>query len=187
MRRRPDHGSASLGEIYLYIGITSCDYKISQVSPFFNWYFIQIIQIRISNPAHPRLKQRDKLVFAGVHPRFAVIANQCAHWCGNPPVERNQVTITTRNRNVSQLCRAIVNTFTSIRGIATPLRPQARPERNRRRRLLARRSVRTGLAMTALFFKHQFVNAQRIPKKRPPGQEAQGEPYSLFSSSGRFS
>ena len=27
----------------------------------------------------------DKLVFAGVHPRLAVIANQCAHWCGNPP------------------------------------------------------------------------------------------------------
>ena len=38
-----------------------------------------------------------------------------------------------------------------------------------------------------LICKHQFVNAQHIPKKRPPGQEAQGEPYSLFSSSGRFS
>ena len=29
--------------------------------------------------------RKDKLVFGGVHPRFAVIANQCAHWCGNPP------------------------------------------------------------------------------------------------------
>ena len=30
---------------------------------------------------------------------FAVIASQCAHWRGNPPVEWNQATITTRNRN----------------------------------------------------------------------------------------
>ena len=42
-------------------------------------------------------------------------------------------------------------------------------------------------AVRAEIVKHQFVNAQHIPKKRPPGQEAQGEPYSLFSSSGRFS
>ena len=59
----PTVGSHHRGETYLYIGITSCDYKISQVSLFFNWYFIQIIQIRISNPAHLRLKQRNKLVF----------------------------------------------------------------------------------------------------------------------------
>ena len=42
---------------------------------------------------------------------YTVIANQSADWCGNPPVERGQVTITTRNRNVSPLCRAIVDTF----------------------------------------------------------------------------
>ena len=30
---------------------------------------------------------------------------------GNPPVEWNQVTITTKNRNISLLCRAIVETF----------------------------------------------------------------------------
>ena len=30
--------------------------------------------------------------------KFPVIANQSADWCGNPPVERNQVTITTINR-----------------------------------------------------------------------------------------
>ncbi len=34
----------------------------------------------------------DKLVFVGVHHKFPVIASQCAHWRGNPPVERNQVT-----------------------------------------------------------------------------------------------
>ena len=32
---------------------------------------------------------------------FAVIANQAAAWCGNPPVERNQVTIATKNRGDS--------------------------------------------------------------------------------------
>ena len=42
---------------------------------------------------------------------FAVIANQCAHWCGNPPAPWNQVTITTKNRKVFPLCRAIVDTF----------------------------------------------------------------------------
>ena len=41
----------------------------------------------------------DKLLFGGVRPRLSVIANQCAHWCGNPPVEWNQVTITSNNRN----------------------------------------------------------------------------------------
>ena len=34
----------------------------------------------------------------GVCTFFAVIASQCAHWRGNPPVERGQVTITTKNR-----------------------------------------------------------------------------------------
>ena len=52
--------------------------------------------------------------------------------------------------------------FPSNRGIATPLRPQARPERNRRRRLLARRSVRTGLAMTA-FFQTPIYRTKGLP------------------------
>ena len=56
-------------------------------------------------------EEKVKLVFVGVHPRLAVIANQCAHWCGNPPVEWNQVTITTKNRKVFPLCGAIVDTF----------------------------------------------------------------------------
>ena len=56
----------------------------------------------------------------------------------NCPTERENVAISGGNRYLVPWGR----------GIATPLRPQARPERNRRRRLLARRSVRTGLAMT---------------------------------------
>ena len=56
------------------------------------------------------------MVFVGLCPKLPVIASQCAHWRGNPPVERNQVTITTRNRNVSQLCRAIVDTFSLYPG-----------------------------------------------------------------------
>ena len=58
-----------------------------------------------------RIQQNDKLVFVASHPKLPVIANQSADWCGNPPVERNQVTITTKNRYVSPLCRAIVVTF----------------------------------------------------------------------------
>ena len=40
-----------------------------------------------------------KLLFSGFAFKFPVIANQCARWCGNPPVEWNQVAITTKNRN----------------------------------------------------------------------------------------
>ena len=69
------------------------------------------------------------MVFSKIN---AVIANQCAHWCGNPPVERNQVTITTKNcgNALSSGCFSVH--FPSNRGIATT-------------------SVRTGLAMTAFF------------------------------------
>ena len=45
-----------------------------------------------------RVKEYEKLVFENAHSKNAVIANQSADWCGNPPVERNQVTITTKNR-----------------------------------------------------------------------------------------
>ena len=57
---------------------------------------------------------------------------------GNPPVEWNQVTITTKNRGDSHSSGWFSVHFSSNRGIATT-------------------SVRTGLAMTALFFKHQFA------------------------------
>ena len=40
-----------------------------------------------------------------------VIANQRARWCGNPPVEWDRVTITTKNRNIPPLCREIDDTF----------------------------------------------------------------------------
>ena len=89
----------------------------------------------------------DKLLFVGVHPRLAVIANQCAHWCGNPPVERNQATITTKNCGNSHSLGYFSVHFPSNRGIATT-------------------SVRTGLAMTALFFKHQFVGRMKNTDKR---------------------
>ena len=51
------------------------------------------------------------MLFTRVHPKNAVIANQCAHWCGNPPVERNQVTITAKNRGVSHFSGAIRYVF----------------------------------------------------------------------------
>ena len=38
-----------------------------------------------------------KLVFEWERSKLPVIANQSADWCGNPPDERNQVTITTKN------------------------------------------------------------------------------------------
>ena len=52
-----------------------------------------------------------QIVVYTTHSKFPVIANQSADWCGNPPVEWNQVAITTKNREVALLCRAIVDTF----------------------------------------------------------------------------
>ena len=62
---------------------------------------------------------------------YTVIANQSADWCGNPPVERNQVTITTKNAK-APIFRCFSVHFPSNWGIATT-------------------SVRTGLAMTENF------------------------------------
>ena len=73
-----------------------------------------------------------KLVFVAARPKLSVIANQSADWCGNPPVERNQVTITTKNRSDAHSFGIFSVCFLSNRGIATT-------------------SVRTGLAMTAFF------------------------------------
>ena len=50
----------------------------------------------------------------------AVIANQCAHWCGNPPVERNQVTIATKNRGDTHFFGYFSVHCPSNWGIATP-------------------------------------------------------------------
>ena len=52
-----------------------------------------------------------QLVFVAVRPKLSVIANQCAHWGGNPPAPWNQVTITAKKRRVSPLCGAVVDTF----------------------------------------------------------------------------
>ena len=52
---------------------------------------------------------------------FAVIASQCAHWRGNPPVEWNRVTIITKNRNVPCPVGQLSIPFPSNRGIATPV------------------------------------------------------------------
>ena len=51
---------------------------------------------------------------------FAVIANQCAHWCGNPPDKWNQVTITTKIAVFSRPVGKLSIHFPSNRGIATP-------------------------------------------------------------------
>ena len=77
----------------------------------------------------------------GVCTFFAVIASQCAHWRGNPPVERNQITITLKNRGDSHFWGCHSAHFPTNRGIATT-------------------SVRTGLAMTGNLEqsdKHQFA------------------------------
>ena len=57
----------------------------------------------------------------GVCRIFAVIANQCAHWCGNPPVERSQETITTKNRGDTHSFGHFSVHSPSNRGIATPV------------------------------------------------------------------
>ena len=44
-------------------------------------------------------KLHSKLLFV----RYAVIASQRARWCGNPPDEWNQVTISTKNAIFSTL------------------------------------------------------------------------------------
>ena len=48
-----------------------------------------------------------------------VIASQCAHWRGNPPVRRNRVTITTKTATPPSF-RLFIYTLPSNRGIATP-------------------------------------------------------------------
>ena len=47
-------------------------------------------------------------------------------WCGNPPVERNQVTITDKNRSNSHSSGNFSVHFPSNRGIATPVCALAR-------------------------------------------------------------
>ena len=74
-------------------------------------------------------QQVDKWVFVASRPKIPVFANQSADWCGNPPVERNQVTISAKNQGEFHNFLFFSVHFPSNRGIATT-------------------SVRTGLAMT---------------------------------------
>ena len=64
--------------------------------------------------------------------KLPVIANQSADWCGNPPVERNQVTITAKNRSNSHSSGFCSVHFPSIRGIATPVCALARNDSKKR-------------------------------------------------------
>ena len=59
------------------------------------------------------------MVFVEVCPGLPVIANQAAAWCGNPPVERNQVAITTKYRGNSHSFGYFSVHFPTNRGIAT--------------------------------------------------------------------
>ena len=70
-------------------------------------------------------------------PRLPVIANQRARWCGNPPDEWNQVTITSKKREFPALvgtCRNIVRLTGGL--------PRQRAR---------------WLAMTAYLYKQQFT------------------------------
>ena len=56
------------------------------------------------------------MVFVASRPQLSVIANQSADWCGNPPVERNQVTITAKNCGDTHFYRYFSVHFPSNRG-----------------------------------------------------------------------
>ncbi|MDY6181603.1 MAG: hypothetical protein SPI15_12270, partial [Candidatus Faecousia sp.] len=62
-------------------------------------------------------------------PQLPVIANQRARWCGNPPDEWDQVTITTKKREFFCNCGYLSQHCTSNRGIATPVCALARNDR----------------------------------------------------------
>ena len=85
--------------------------------------------------------ERDKLVFESAHSKNAVIANQSADWCGNPPVRGEMYRIAPHKMGVSTIFGGNRYLAPFNRGIATT-------------------SVRTGLAMTGNLEqsdKHQFA------------------------------
>ena len=73
--------------------------------------------------------------------KFPVIANQSADWCGNPPVKRNQVTITTKNRSNFHFLGTFRYISPLSKGIATPVCALARND--------------------SIFFKQQFICSLR--------------------------
>ncbi|MDY4490231.1 MAG: hypothetical protein SPE19_06860, partial [Candidatus Faecousia sp.] len=64
----------------------------------------------------------DKLVFE----KMPSLRASALKWRGNPPVERNQVTIPTKNCGESHSSGYFSEHFPSIRGIATPVCALAR-------------------------------------------------------------
>ena len=75
-------------------------------------------------------RQHDKLVFENAHSKYAVIASQCAHWRGNPPVRWKMYRQLPYRAGIVAIFGGNRYLVPFIRGIATT-------------------SVRTGLAMTA--------------------------------------
>ncbi|MDY6181776.1 MAG: hypothetical protein SPI15_13160, partial [Candidatus Faecousia sp.] len=45
-------------------------------------------------------QHNGKLVFGGLRPKFPVIANQSADWCGNPPVRGEMYRIVLKKPGV---------------------------------------------------------------------------------------
>ena len=66
-------------------------------------------------------QQIGKLVFVASPPSFLSLRTSALKWCGNPPVERNQVTITTKNRGELHPFWCFSVHFPTNRGIATPV------------------------------------------------------------------
>ena len=61
------------------------------------------------------------MLFSGFAFKFPVIASQCAHWRGNPPVEWNQETITAKKRSESRSSGHFSVHFPANWEIATPV------------------------------------------------------------------
>ena len=95
----------------------------------------------------------NKLVFVGVRLKNAVIASQCAHWRGNPPVRGEMYRKVPGRTGVSAIFGGNRQLVPFNRGIATT-------------------SLRTGLAMTALFRQTPIYSSEMacVPewRKAPP-------------------
>ena len=74
-------------------------------------------------------KQYDKLVFESAHHRLSVIANQCAHWCGNPPVRGKMYRIAPERVEIAAILGGNRYLVPFNRGIATPVCALVRNDR----------------------------------------------------------
>ena len=75
-------------------------------------------------PCLPRLLYTKEAIpcLKGCVANYLSLRTSALKWCGNPPVERNQVTIITKNRKVSRSVGQLSIHFSSNRGIATPVK-----------------------------------------------------------------